>query len=175
MGATFHHKNDKKGQQGSVRIYFEVSDLGKLLAFPPVNATRYGTHRDSASDLVAYLDLFRHLLRVIADKKAEGLNHMEWNVQMGLEDIPTLAELCTISFYSEIISHPYMCLVCASSRPNLLELGTLHDRLKGRIQRIIDDPDLLLGSDACYEHGTLNDQPQNHPDCIPGHPTSVMW
>ena len=39
---------------------------------------------------------------------------------------------------------------------NMLDQGPLHDILKEHLQKIIDNPDLLLGSDATYESGALN-------------------
>lgn len=110
--STFHHKDAKnlKGQQDSVRYYFAASDLEEPISFPPINATRYSTHGDGDPSLIAYLELVRHILTTLADKKGDGLNHMERNIQNGLEDIPTLTELCALSIYSETVSHP--CMRC---------------------------------------------------------------
>ncbi|EJF56359.1 hypothetical protein DICSQDRAFT_71664 [Dichomitus squalens LYAD-421 SS1] len=168
-GSAFRHKNDKKGQQDSARYFFEVSLLGKLLTFPDTSNTRSGSYGDAASVLVAYLHLFRRLLELIRDKKDSGqLNHLEENVYRGLHDYPTLAELCVLSLYSQAISHPYMRTVRSPERPNYLTLVDFHHHLIQHVQKLIDDPDLLLSPSALPESATLDGQPWDSPDAIAG-------
>ncbi|TBU27031.1 hypothetical protein BD311DRAFT_789384 [Dichomitus squalens] len=151
-GTLFRHKDDKKGQQDSMRWFFLASPLAKLLTFPDTSNTRYGSYGDAASVL---------LLSIVVDRKDSGeATNLERNVRAGLEDEPTLAEHCAI--------HPYMRAVRSSTHLNHLSLGPLHDHVLAHIQRLIDDPDLLLGPDASYETAVLDGQPWGHPDAIAG-------
>lgn len=49
------------------------------------------------------------------------LNHLEQNVQAGLDDPPTLTELSVVSLYSKAISVPFSQCICDTS--NGLDLG----------------------------------------------------
>ncbi|TBU51131.1 hypothetical protein BD310DRAFT_835246 [Dichomitus squalens] len=168
-GSAFRHKHDKKGQQDSARYFFELSLLGKLLTFPDTSNARFRSYGDAASVLVAYLHLFRKLLELIRDKKDSGqLNHLEENIYRGLHDYPTLAELCVLSLYSQAVGHPYMRMVRSPERPNYLTLVDFHRHLLQHIQKLVDDPDLLLSPSALPESATLDGQPWDSPDAIAG-------
>ena len=168
-GCLFRHKNDKKGQQDSMRWFFLASRLAKLLTFPDTSNTRYGSHYDAATVLVAYLDLFLELLDIIVNRKDGGeATNLERNVRATLTDEPTLAELCAMSLYSQAVSRPHMRAVRGPSRLNHLSLGPLHSRIQQHIQRLIDDPDLLLGPDASYETAVFGGQPWDNPDAFIG-------
>lgn len=168
-GCLFRHKNDKKGQQDSMRWFFLASRLAKLLTFPDTSNTRYGSHGDAASVLIAYLDLFLELLDIVVDRKDAGEpTNLERNVRAGLTDDPTLAKLCAMSLYSQAVSRPYMRAVRGPAHLNHLSLGPLHTRIQQHIQRLIDDPDLLLGPDASHETAVFDGQPWDNPDAFTG-------
>ncbi len=172
-GALFRHKDDKKGQQDSMRFFFELSWLGRLLTFPDTSNTRFGSHGDAASMLLAYLPLFCEYLELIRDKKENGQwNHLEENVYLGLHDIPTLTELVAMSIYSQVVSHPYMRCVRSHDDLNHLDLAPLHDRVIVHIDRILDNPTLVLGDDSevspTQEDGTLDGQLWDFQDAFTG-------
>ena len=168
-GCLFHHKNDKKGQQDSMHWFFLASRLAKLLTFPDTSNTRYGSHGDAVTVLMAYLDLFLELLDIIVDRKDGGdATNLECNVHAGLMDEPTLAELCAMSLYSQAISHPYMRAVRGPTHLNHLSLGPLHIRIQEHIQCLIDDPDHLLGPNTSYKMAVFEGQPWDNPDAFTG-------
>ena len=105
-GALFNHKDDKKGQQDTLRIFFE-SVIGYMICFPDTSNTRYQSHCEAAAVLVVYLPLFLEFLELVRNKKETGtFNHMEQNVYKALRDIATLTELCVLVLYAQAISHP---------------------------------------------------------------------
>ncbi|TBU36763.1 hypothetical protein BD309DRAFT_984732 [Dichomitus squalens] len=165
-GTLFRHKDDKKGQQDSMRWFFLASPLAKLLTFPDTSNTCYRSYGEAASVLIAYLNLFLGLLSFVVDRKDSGEEtNLERNVRAGLKDEPTLAEHCAMSLYSQAVSRPYMHAVHSSTHLNHLSLGPLHDHILTHIQRLIDDPD-LLGPNASYKTTALDGQPWDHPDAI---------
>ncbi|KAF8059795.1 hypothetical protein FPV67DRAFT_1707711 [Lyophyllum atratum] len=131
-GAIFNHKDDKKGQQDTFRLYFE-DKLGFPVHFPDTSNTRFQSHCEAAGELIVHLPYYLEFLLIVKDSKEKrNFNHMEKNVYAGLTDIPTLTELCVLTLYSQSISHPYMRSVRGSgdNEPNMLDLGPLHTRVK---------------------------------------------
>ncbi|KAI0352435.1 hypothetical protein OH77DRAFT_1460105 [Trametes cingulata] len=169
-GALFRHKDDKKGQQDAIRIFFEASSaVGAPVRFPDTSNTRYQSHCEAAAELLVHLDLYIEFLDFARDKKLKRtFNHMESNVYQALHDAPTLTELCVLALYSQSVSHPYLRQVRGhqAESDNHLDLAPLHGRLKAHIQGIIDDPSLLLAPDASYERGTLDGRPWERPDAF---------
>ncbi|KAJ2971055.1 hypothetical protein NUW54_g12592 [Trametes sanguinea] len=162
-GALFRHKDDKKGQQNAFRYYFEDA-IGELFTFPDTSNTRFGSNGDAASVLITYLPLMIDFLKQIRDHKISGKwNHLEQNVYKGLKDQLTLTELCVLCLYSQVISHPYMREVRGPDEPNHLSLGPLHDRVRQHISALIDDPDILLGTEATLVSGTLDGDVWDNP------------
>lgn len=167
-GALFRHKNDKKGQQDSMRFFF-ASVLGRLLTFPDTSNTRFGSYGEAASVLIAHLPLFCEFLEQIRDKKENGQwNHMEENVYRGLHDLPTLTELVILSIYSEVVSRPYMREVRRPDNPNHLDLAPLHEQIIEHVQNIINNPDLVLKLDASPESMTFDGKPWERPEALDG-------
>ncbi|RPD58133.1 hypothetical protein L226DRAFT_467446 [Lentinus tigrinus ALCF2SS1-7] len=166
-GALFKHKDDKKGQQDSYRIFFEA--LGISVRFPDTSNTRYQSHCEAAAELLVHLELYIEFLEFMRDKKTKRtFNHMEQNIYNALRDDSTLTDLCVLTLYAQAISHPYLREVrgptAASS--NHLDLGPLHDRLLLHIQSIIDNPSLLLAPDASYTTGALDGLPWERPEAF---------
>ncbi|KAI0066539.1 hypothetical protein BV25DRAFT_1868215 [Artomyces pyxidatus] len=148
-GAIFNHKDDKKGQQDTLRIYLE-SVIGFM------------SHCEAAAELLVHLDLYIDFLDLVRDKKdTRTFNHMENNVYKALHDIPTLTELASIS-------HPYMRTIRGSPTGtlNALDLGPFHEKVKEHCRLIIADPDLLLSSSTSYETGSLDGKPWERPEAV---------
>jgi hypothetical protein len=167
-GALFNHKDDKKGQQDTLRIFFE-SVIGYMIRFPDTSNTRYQSHCEAAAVLLVYLPLFLEFLELVRNKKETGtFNHMEQNVYKALRDIPTLTELCVLVLYAQAISHPYMRQVRGpgQEKTNILTLGPLHEKVKAHIRKIIENPDLLLAPDASYESGALDGKVWERPEAF---------
>ncbi|KAF8066031.1 hypothetical protein FPV67DRAFT_1417864 [Lyophyllum atratum] len=165
-GAIFKHKDDKKGQQDTLRIFFEDS-VGYSIPFPSTSNIRYQSHCEASAELLVHHDLYIKFLELVKDKKeTRTLNHMEQNVYNGLHDSPTIHELSVLALYSQSISHPYMREVRGGEQPNLLDLGPLHARVSKHCEAIIADPDLLIGAGATYTTGAMDGLVWQRPEVI---------
>jgi hypothetical protein len=165
-GMLLHHKDDKKGQQDSFRIFFELH-LGYAIRFPDTSNTRFQSHCNAAAELIIHLPFYLEFLLLVRDKKEKrNFNHLEANVVNSLKDIPTLTELCVLALYSQAISHPYMRMVRGSGerRMNALELGPLHTKVQAHCHAVIGNPKLLLASDFDYKTGALDSKPWERPE-----------
>ncbi|KAF8198610.1 hypothetical protein BJ912DRAFT_1020488 [Pholiota molesta] len=132
--------DDKKGLQDTYRIYFD--------------STRFQLHLQGSAELLVHLLLYLDLL-------LEGnFNHLEYNVYKALQDTPTLTEMAALTLYLLAISYPYMRVVRGS------DLGPFHELVKLHCQKIIDNPDLLLGSDANFTSGALDGKPWECPEAF---------
>jgi hypothetical protein len=167
-GAIFNHKDEKKGQGDTFRIFFE-RELGYLVSFPDTSNTRYQSHCQAAAALLIHLPLYIKFLEQVRDKKEKRrFNHMELNVHKGLKDIPTLTELAVFALYGQAISHPYLRQIRGPTRKewNILETGPLHERVKEHCRAIIACPDLLLSESASYATGSMDGQGWDQPEAI---------
>ncbi|KAH9912207.1 uncharacterized protein B0H18DRAFT_890546 [Fomitopsis serialis] len=79
---------------------------------------------------------------------------MEENIWLALHDIPTLTELAVLAIYGEVVCIPY--IRSARACQNGLRLGPLHDRVKAHSASLIDNPNLVLATDATYETAVLD-------------------
>jgi len=158
LGSLVKHRETKKGHQDHFRA-FSIRFLGTLawpIQFPDTSNNRYQTHGLAATEILHHRDLYIGFLQTVADLKALGgeLNHLEQNVQAGLTDPPTLAELSVMSLYSQAISVPFARHIRTPNTSfNALDLGPEYDRIKRHMKAVIDDPDLLLG--GSHTVGTL--------------------
>ncbi|RDX40613.1 hypothetical protein OH76DRAFT_1365964 [Lentinus brumalis] len=165
-GALFRHKDDKKGQQDAFRFYFYAT-TGKLLTFPDTSNTRFGSIGDASTVLIVHHQRVCEFLEQIRDKKETGQwNHLEANVHLGMGNIPTVTELAVLSIYSQTVSHPYMRYVRGPDRPNHLNLGPLHERVKQHVKRVSEDPDLVLGESQVSSDSTLDGNEWDNPEAF---------
>jgi hypothetical protein len=155
-GALFNHKDDKKGQHDTYRFYMEAA-FGYIISFPDTSNTRYQTHCLAAVEIMVHLEIYIQFLLLIKDKKdSRTLNHLEQNVLTGLRDTPTIHELCVLVVYSQAISVPYLRFVRGNTRTNVLDLAPLHKKVAEHCQKVIVNPDILIGSDATHTTGSLD-------------------
>ncbi|KAF8587696.1 hypothetical protein K439DRAFT_1614130 [Ramaria rubella] len=134
-GAVFRHKDDKKGQQDSLKYFFKDT-LGYPISFPDTK-------------------LYIQFLDIVKDKKdSRSLNHMEQNVYAALKDSPTLHKLCVLKLFSQ------------SENTNVLNMGPLHLEIHTFMEKIINDPDILLSPVATYSTASFNRKPWDHPEAI---------
>jgi hypothetical protein len=146
-GLCFNHKDDETGHQDLYRDYF-ATHHGKVQHFPDTSNTRYGSYVDAATVLLIFRVEHIQFLEHVRDKKESGtLNNMESNILNGLRDWPTITELAVLAMYGQAISRPYMRVVRAAQADgkNGLELGTLQRGVLTHLDKLILDPDLLLG------------------------------
>ncbi|KAJ6521054.1 hypothetical protein DFH09DRAFT_1097996 [Mycena vulgaris] len=167
LGALFNHKDDKKGQQDTFKLYFEAF-LGYTIACPDTSNTRFQSHCDCAVFIVLYLaQILQFMVHVMYSKTNIGLNHLELSILKGLKCTSTITELVVLALYAIAVSYPYMRVVRGlvnGRRPNALDLGPWHAKVIVFCESIADNPDLLLTADASYTTGTLDGQPWEHAD-----------
>ncbi|KAJ2923670.1 hypothetical protein H1R20_g13424, partial [Candolleomyces eurysporus] len=168
-GAIFRHKDDKKGQQDTFKMYFE-NLYGYSIAFPDTSSTRFQSHCAAAAELIVHQQSFEEFLLFVRDKKDnKTFNHMELNVYKGLKDGPTLTELCVLSLYLECLGKPYMKRVRpgGDKRINALGLSELHKDIKAYCQSMATNPDpLLMFEDGDYAKAAFGGEPWDRPDVI---------
>jgi hypothetical protein len=162
VGALVRHKDAKKGHQDIFRI-FCLGKLDREIYFPDTSNIRYGSHCDAAIEICVHHDLYIDFLDsfIRNSKERAGLNNLENNVLIGLNDIPTMTEACVLGLYAQAISHPYMRRVRVPETylVNHLDLGPFHDRLLKHLRNVIADPDLLLGLQVSSTTGALDGLP----------------
>ncbi|KAJ7855272.1 hypothetical protein B0H14DRAFT_3449068 [Mycena olivaceomarginata] len=153
-GAIFNNKDDKKGQADR-HVDVTTRTLGKQHSrFPDTSNTRFGSHGDAAGELIAYLPQYREIMELIEwSKHNPSLTNIEKNLRDALNDIPTLTELAAMTIYKIIITHPYLRQVRGpgTESTNILDLGPLHHAVRDHIQSILDNPDIIFGSDVAYQ------------------------
>jgi hypothetical protein len=157
-GAVFANKDLKKGQQDTLQVTLQ-DEIGYMVRFPGTSSTRYRSHAEVAAELLVLLDFYKQFLEVVRDlKEKRNLTNIEQNIYNGLCDIPTLTELAVLVLYAQAITHPYMHEVRGptASKTNLLDLGSLHDKVMTHCRNIISNPDLLLSTSASYLKGSLD-------------------
>jgi hypothetical protein len=143
--------------------------LGYIVSFPDTSNTWYQTHCLAATELIVNPDIYIQLLLLIKDKKeSRMLNHMERNVLAGLQDIPTIHELCVLVVYSQSISMPYLRKVRGNTLTNVLDLGPLHQKVADHCRKVIVNPELLVGPDATHTSGSLDGSVWTRPDAMYG-------
>ena len=159
LGSLVKHRETKKGHQDRFRAFsIKFLEIPRPVQFPDTSNNRYQTHGLAATEILHHLGLYRAFLAFVADSKAlsNELNHLEQNVEAGLMDPPTLAELSIMSLYSQAISLPFAQHVRTPGVSlNGLDLSPEYDRIKRHMKAVINNPDLLLGRQASHNIGTL--------------------
>ncbi|KAJ7120100.1 hypothetical protein C8R44DRAFT_623876 [Mycena epipterygia] len=166
LDALLNHKDDKRGQQDTLKLYFEHI-LGYSVSCPDTSNTRFQSHCDCTIFTILYLpQLLLFMSHIMYSKGKVGLNHLEANVLKGLQDVPTLTELVVLALYANSVSYAYMRVARATGdrKMNALDLGKFHAEVIRFCEAVAENTDLLLAPDASYKTGTLDGQPWEHPD-----------
>lgn len=106
---------------------------------------------------MSWLELYIEYMELIRDEKVTpGFNHSEHNFYSALHDDATLTEACALVLYLLAISGPYAQVV-RTEGTNALDLQPLHDNLFLFLDRLIDNPELILDADSetGYKEATL--------------------
>ncbi|KAF8193551.1 hypothetical protein K438DRAFT_1969460 [Mycena galopus ATCC 62051] len=160
LGALFNHKDDKKGQQDTFKLYFEEF-LGYTVSCPDTSNTRFQCHCDCAIFILLHLtQILEFMMHVMYSKTKIGLNHLELNVLKGLKCTSTLTELAVLAIYANAVSYPYMRVargLVNGVRPNALDLGPWHAKVVEFCEAIAENVELLLAPDATHKTGTPTD------------------
>ena len=163
-GAIFNHKDNKKGHHDVFRFWW-WEHVGTPFTFPDTSNNRFQSYCDAATALLLYRDVFIEFLEHLRiNKQKSQLNHMEQNLWNALHCEATLAEFAVLAIYAESVSYPYMKSICTSrdKDQNMLDLGPLHHRVHKHMQKIIDNPDILIGASSSHLTASLDgDEWQN--------------
>ncbi|KAG1765072.1 hypothetical protein EV702DRAFT_1051139 [Suillus placidus] len=169
-GTVFHHKDDKKGQQDSIRFFLEAH-LGYFLPWPDTSNTRYHSNCDGACEWIMHEDLYVIYLGIVMDKKEARMHtNIEQNVFAAFHCNKTKQELVCFGAWGQCISHPYFHSVHNSS-DNILNLRPLHNRLIAHVRTLIDNTELVFGADATYETATLDRRQFEQPEAF----YAIQW
>lgn len=142
---------------------------GILLSYPDTINTCYQSSGRAAGELIVHHPYYVQFMEFSHDgEKTRKFNHLENNLYAALHDIPTLTELYVLALYAQAITHPYMCQICGpgTEEINMLDLGPLHTQLKDHVQKIINNPDLLLSPTCSYETGAMDGKEWERPKVI---------
>ncbi|TFY78907.1 hypothetical protein EWM64_g5098, partial [Hericium alpestre] len=164
----FRNKDDKKGQQDSLKFYLQ-EELGYVVDSLEMSNTRYQSHCRASAELLVNWKLYvDYLLQAKDRKEKRTFTNLELNVYKALHDILTITELCVLTLYSQSISHPYLREVRSADQKhtNVLDLGPLHEKVIAHCRKIIENSDILLASDATHEEGTLDGQNWERPEAF---------
>ncbi|KAJ3842432.1 hypothetical protein F5878DRAFT_529862 [Lentinula raphanica] len=167
-GTVFRHKDRKRGQQDTLRFYFD-KQFGFTIEFPDTSNSRFQSHAQASAILITYLDFFLGFLDLIEDNKtSRQLNHLEKNVRCGLQCNKTRHELAAITLYHQTISVPYMREIRGplSTEQNVLNLGPFHEQLKAHLRKLVAHPELAVGPDISYETATFDGKLWDRPEAV---------
>ena len=145
-GAIFNHKDDKRGHHDLFR-YWWWEHVGVPFTFPDTSNNRFQSYCDAAAALILYSEEFKLFLECLhVNKQNSTLNHMETNLWNALHCSSTATEFAVLAIYAECVSYPYMKSIRTSTEENqnMLDLGPLHSHVYEHIQKIINDPDMLI-------------------------------
>ncbi|KAF7334122.1 hypothetical protein MVEN_02318000 [Mycena venus] len=163
-GDLFRHKDPKRGHRDLHRhffskVKFDVTGEHSTVKFPDTSNNRYGSHLAGAAELLKNHSAYLEFFRIIRDTKTTpGLNHMEQNALMGLENEETICELVIMTVYKNAVPDAYFKIV-RKAGVNHIDLGPLHAKIIDHINKLIGDTDLLLNPLSPSEEATLDGLP----------------
>jgi hypothetical protein len=153
-GLICRNKDKKKGQQDTYDWFME-KHIGHHVPYPDVSNTRYGTHGDAAATLVIYREHFLAFMEFVRDAKDRpGLTNIEQNFLNGLQDLPTLTELCVLAMYNVNVSRIFMQHV--RQHENLLDLGPFFEQKRRFLCTVRDDPTTWTREEVPHTLQTLD-------------------
>ncbi|KAJ7494006.1 hypothetical protein FB451DRAFT_1020393 [Mycena latifolia] len=170
MGILLNNKDDKKGMQDSLGVYFQAREhIGYTIRFPDTSNTRYQCFSEAAAEIVFNLTIYRELMEFIRDRNLSlAFTNLESNIWKGLHDRPTLIELIVLLWYGQCFSHPVMQLVRSSAGglQNLWDMGPAIRAVIAHCRRVIQDPDIICGDSLSYETASMDGQPWERPEAM---------
>jgi len=160
-------KDENKGYHDLFKAFVEREyGYGVVITFPNATATRFQSLLEGAAFIMRHLNLLQRFLIFARDsKETMSLTHLEQNVQLALDDGPTLTELAAMALYLFAVSHPY-CRRIRSDDVNALELGPLHEATAFHCAAVAADPDLILAHDASPSTACLWGDDWRDPQCV---------
>ncbi|KIJ31758.1 hypothetical protein M422DRAFT_266509 [Sphaerobolus stellatus SS14] len=166
-GDILRNKNAKKGHQDSFKNWC-TKTFGYPVTFADTSNTRFQSHCDAACDLITFLPSYIDYLHDFKDNKQNRtLNNMENYFLLGLQDIPTITELCVLALYGQVVSVPYTRVI---RRPilevNALDMGDIHRKVGEFLAKVVADPEILLSPELDFTASTVDGQVWERPEVI---------
>ncbi|KAJ7893890.1 hypothetical protein B0H14DRAFT_3661995, partial [Mycena olivaceomarginata] len=159
-------------QQDSHGVYFSAHEhLGYSLRFPDTSNTRYGCFSEAAAEVIMNLTVYRELMQFIRDRKMSlAYTNLEKNVWDAINDLRTLVELVVLLWYGQNFSKPVMrvvrSLTSTGGLPNLWDMGLMLEGVIKHCERVIADPDIIMGPNLSYETASMDGRPWERPEAI---------
>ena len=170
--AIFNHKDKKKGHH-DIFGYWWWEHVGVPFTFPNISNNQFQSYCNAAAALILYGDEFKDFLESLCiNKQNPTLNHMESNLWKALHCTSTATELAVLAIYAEAVSYPYMKAIHTSDaqKKNMLDLGPFHSCVYDHMQKIIANPDVLIGKDLdlseSYKTATLDGEKWQNPAVV---------
>ncbi|THU77493.1 hypothetical protein K435DRAFT_738419, partial [Dendrothele bispora CBS 962.96] len=167
-GAVLRNRDERKGQ-GKVYIAHFRDLLGDdFEQFPDTSNSRFATHGAAAGVLFLHkMHYIEFLETVKLTKNQPGWTNIEKNLVNALKCPQTCQELAVLGLVHQAITVPYLRVVRANKHVNALDLGPWHLHVREHLQKLIDDPSLLLipGEDT-YLSASLDGKPWQKPAVI---------
>jgi len=82
------------------------------------------------------------------------MTNIEVNFSVGIEDVPTLTELCVLTLYNIAVSRPFMAHV--RTHDNILKLEAFFEKKASFLERIIQNPKIWTEGNITHENGSLD-------------------
>ncbi|KAJ7229519.1 hypothetical protein B0H12DRAFT_1077434 [Mycena haematopus] len=172
MGMLLNNKDDKKGQQDSHGVYFSAHEhIGYSIRFPDTSNTRYQCFSEAAAEIIVNLTVYRQLMQFIRDRKMSlAYTNLEKNIWDGINDLRTIVELVVLLWYGQNFSHPVMRVVRSRTSTgdlrNLWDMGPAIQGVIGHCERVIADPDIIMGPNLSYKTASMDGQPWERPEAM---------
>ncbi|KAJ7687490.1 hypothetical protein B0H17DRAFT_1136218 [Mycena rosella] len=166
-GAIFRHKDRKRGQQDTLR-YFWDNETGFTICFPDTSNTRFQSHAAACEIIVLHMDLLSQFLVYVRENKiSRTLNNMEANVEKGFVCWYTQHEFVAVALLNQNHDAPYLITVRGlRGEKNFLKLGEFHENVKAHLRRIIANPKLITSPDMTHQTATLDGKPWTKPEVV---------
>jgi hypothetical protein len=166
-GSIFNNKDEKKGYHDIFRTWWK-ENVGATITFPDTSNTHFQSYCDAAAFMTIHGDnIKKFLLFAKNSKSVVRFSNMEENLYKALQCPYTQLEFAVLVLYAQAVTHPYMCTIRSPTNPpNMLTLGPFHQKVKDHVQKIIDQPDLLIGNSVTHTTGALDGKLWHNPEAV---------
>lgn len=162
VGSVAANKDDGKGWQREYKNWY-LDEYGWAVAFPGVSHNRYGTVPRGATVIILDEKQLLTQLESVRDFRKSGKwGNVELNSYDGIRDESTFTDLHSLALYNQSVSDLYMAEV--RQRSNGLELIDFHETLIAFLERIIDNPDILLSPETAPNDRSFNGKAWPRPE-----------
>ncbi|THU76746.1 hypothetical protein K435DRAFT_596010, partial [Dendrothele bispora CBS 962.96] len=167
-GAVLRNRDERKGQGKVYIAHFRDLLEDDFEQFPDTSNTRFASHGAAAGVLFLHDKHYIDFLETVKlTKNQPGWTNIEKNLVNALKCPQTRQELAVLGLVHQAITVPYLRVVRKSSSVNALDLGPWHEQVREHMQKLIDNPALLLtpGEDT-YLLASLDGRPWEKPDVV---------